>query len=66
MGIISLVTNFGGDTMLNKEDLERIPEDAKYIFLNEDGSIRRALFGERVSDRIEDIEKSESRHQSFL
>lgn len=43
--------------MLNKEDLEKIPEDAKYIFFNEDGSVRRALFGERVSDRIEDIEK---------
>lgn len=43
--------------MLNKEDLERIPEDAKYIFFNEDGSVRSALFGQRVSDRIEDIEK---------
>lgn len=41
--------------MLNKEDLERIPEDAKYIFFNEDGSVRSALFGQRVSDRIEDI-----------
>lgn len=43
--------------MLNKEDLEKIPEDAKYIFFNEDGSVRRALFDEMVSDRIEDIEK---------
>lgn len=43
--------------MLNKEDLEKISEDSKYIFFNEDGSVRSALFGQRVSDRIEDIEK---------
>lgn len=43
--------------MLNKEDLEKIPEDSKYIFFNEDGSVRSALFGQMVSDRIEDIEK---------
>lgn len=44
--------------MLRREDLEKIPEDAKYIFLNEDGSIRETLFGERVSDCIEDTEKA--------
>ena len=57
MGITNLVITYGGNTVLRREDLENIPEDAKYIFLNEDGSIREALFGERVSDRIEDIEK---------
>lgn len=56
-GISNQVTNYGGNTVLRREDLEKIPEDVKYIFLNEDGSMREALFGERVFDRIENIEK---------